>query len=590
MGVVYRARQISLGRDVALKLISAGHLATVESVQRFRQEAALAARLHHPNIVAVYQVGQHENQHYFAMRLVPGRQNIGSWAKGLVLPPAERMAAIATTMATVARAVAYAHEQGVVHRDLNLSNILIDEKGEPCVVDFGISRLLDGNTDLTLSGQVLGTPRYMAPEQTRGDSRALTPAVDTYSLGAILYELLAGRKVFAGADLLTLLEQIAESPPAPLRLGDRGLEGIVFRCLEKSPASRYGSAAELADDLERWLSGQSLQTRPAWRSRSLAEWVRRRSVRAFFAIMVAAGCATALIVHIRSKGRKIQSAAVDGAASNPSPRAVANHPISPNEMVGDDREAIEWLHRFHGEQGYLNLRRADDQTVMVSSATPLPAGDYAITRLMFAGSPRDPQELPFSTADFRKYTTTLRQLENCFLFDLELTAADLGFLAHSPHLEEIHIRSLPVGDSLIPAIAKLKSLSFLHISYNADRGDELTGHNLDELASLPFLVLADFTYTHFDDVGAAILAERGLELRRVWLEGTHITDAALRSLSHCHLEDLNLAENPALTDAGLADLAKIPVLRVLIITGCTNLTTAGIAAFQRAHPACKIVR
>ncbi len=288
MGVVYRARQISLGREVALKMILAGELATAESVQRFRNEAMAAARLDHPNIVPVYEIGEHETQPYFSMRLVTGGQNIAVWAGALSLPSADRPARIVAMLVKVARAVAFAHAHGVLHRDLKPSNILVDDKDEPQVVDFGVARRIGVDTELTLTGQMVGTPRYMAPEQVRGGQRSLTAAADTYSLGAILYELLSGRKIFAATDMLTLLRQVAGSPPAPLALADPALERIILRCLQKSPSARYGSATEFADALEGWLRREpetSLTSR-------LATWARRRPG---YAILAAVGAVSAFI-------------------------------------------------------------------------------------------------------------------------------------------------------------------------------------------------------------------------------------------------------------------------------------------------------
>ena len=571
MGVVYRARQLSLGREVAVKLILAGELATPEAVQRFRNEATAAARLDHPHIVAVYTIGEHETQHYFAMRLVPGRQNIATWAQALALSPAERAVRIATMMAKVARALAFAHERGVLHRDLKPSNILVDEKGEPQVVDFGIARSVGMASDLTLTGQIVGTPRYMAPEQARGENHTLTPATDTYSLGAVLYELLAGRKVFDGADTLTLLRQVTEQAPPPLRSGERDLENIVLRCLEKSPAARYRSAAELADDLERWLRREPVQARPAGFGARLA-----------YAALAALAVAGAVVLALRPASDAPQ----------------VSHATTPAVSISEKREAdpaaarraLEWLHSAQGGWGFLDLRRAGEKPFRHRSATPLPPGDFAITQMQFSRSPSQQNLPPISAADFRKHTATLHQLTNCFLFDLDLTADDLAFLTHNPDLDEIHLRSLPVGDSLIPRIAGLKKLRYLHISHSAGKGDEMTGHNLGLLSSLHLYRIADFMHTSFDDIGVAILAERCPDLRWVWLEGTHITDAALRRLSHRALDDLRIGDNPALTDAGLAELAKIPALKKLNIKGSVNFTDAGVAAFQQAHPECEIVR
>jgi WD40 repeat protein len=273
MGVVYRARQLSLGREVAVKMILAGELATAESVQRFRNEAAAAARLDHPHIVSVYEIGEHETQHFFSMRLVPGGRNIATWAKAL----ARRAEEIAAMMAKVSRAVAFAHERGVLHRDLKPSNILVDENGEPQVTDFGLAKLVNENDSaLTLSAAMLGSPSYMAPEQADGRHRDVTTVTDVYGLGAVLYELLAGRPPFIGASPLATARLVVEQMPAPLPNVARDLATICLKCLAKEPAQRYSSARALAEDLERFASGQSIRARPVSAPEALWRWARRR--------------------------------------------------------------------------------------------------------------------------------------------------------------------------------------------------------------------------------------------------------------------------------------------------------------------------
>jgi hypothetical protein len=273
MGVVYKARQLAAGRLVALKLHLGGSLASATELARFRGEAEAAAALDHPCIVPVYEVDTLAGQPFFSMKLVEG----GSLAGRMTELRADRRAAVAL-LARVARAVHFAHQRGVIHRDLKPGNILLDADGTPMVADFGLARKATGDAGLTQTGAVLGTPAYMAPEQARGE-KGLTTSVDTYSLGAILYELLTGRPPFQGATLLDTILQVQESDPEPPRLLDptidRDLEAICLKCLRKQAGERYPSAEALADDLDRWLRGEPTTARPpsAWQLARL--WLRR---------------------------------------------------------------------------------------------------------------------------------------------------------------------------------------------------------------------------------------------------------------------------------------------------------------------------
>jgi WD40 repeat protein/tRNA A-37 threonylcarbamoyl transferase component Bud32 len=298
MGVVYRARQLSLNRVVALKMIRAGELADEAEVARFRIEAEAAAHLDHPHIVPIHEIGEHQGRHYFSMKWVGGGTLADRCrARPKRAGPSPQAREDVVLLEKVSRAVQHAHQRGVLHRDLKPGNILIDAAGEPQVSDFGLARRMETDSAVTVSGAMLGTPSYAAPEQISGVQMPTT-AVDVYGLGAILYVLLTGQPPFQGATAVETLVLVRQgqlvAPRAQVAGVDRDLETICLKCLEKEPGHRYPSAEALADELRRWLEGKPILARPVSPPERLWLWVRRHQVvSGFAAVTVAALLATA---------------------------------------------------------------------------------------------------------------------------------------------------------------------------------------------------------------------------------------------------------------------------------------------------------
>jgi serine/threonine protein kinase len=261
MGVVYRARQPSLGRIVALKMILAGQFASKQIIQRFRGEVTAAALLQHPNIVAIHDVGIHEDQHYFSMDYVEG-QNLSQLVGNRPLPPAKA----ARYVKLIAEAIHFAHEQGILHRDLKPSNVLVDASDQPRITDFGLAKRLDGDSSLTATGQMLGSPNFMPPEQASSQRGKVGRHSDVYGLGAILYHLLTARPPFQAESFESVIHQLLNAEPVSPRLLNSSvppdLETICLKCLQKEPSRRYQSAQELADELGRFLRHEPIHARP----------------------------------------------------------------------------------------------------------------------------------------------------------------------------------------------------------------------------------------------------------------------------------------------------------------------------------------
>jgi len=295
-GVVFRARQKSLNRTVALKVISLGQWASQAHLKRFRREAEAAASLDHPSIVPIYEVGERDGSCYFSMKFIEG----GQLDEVVRREPMSIRRAVGL-IAKLARTVHYAHEHGILHRDIKPGNILLDGKGEPHLTDFGLARLVETESTVTRTLEVLGTPSYMAPEQAIGNNADLTSATDVYGLGAVLYQLLTRRPPFAGGTTYETIRLLLDTEPRPPRLlnpkVDRDVSTICLKCLEKDPQRRYSSALTLAEDLEHWLKHEPIRAKRSGFLTHARKWVRRKpAIAALIAALVALAAASSWIV------------------------------------------------------------------------------------------------------------------------------------------------------------------------------------------------------------------------------------------------------------------------------------------------------
>src|SRR5436190_10266704 len=273
-GVVYRARQKSLNRTVALKVIGLGHFASTPHLRRFRHEAEAAASLEHPQIVPIYEIGERDGSCYFSMKFVEGGQ-----LDEVVRREAMSIRRAAELLVKVARTVHFGHEHGILHRDIKPGNILLDRHGEPHLTDFGLARLIEQESTVTNSFDVLGTPSYMAPEQAAGHAKELTAAADVYALGAVFYQMLTSEPPFAGGTTYETIRMVLESEPRHPRLRnpkvDVDLATVCLKCLEKDPRKRYPTALELAEDLEHWLRHEPIRARRSGLFTRGRKWLRR---------------------------------------------------------------------------------------------------------------------------------------------------------------------------------------------------------------------------------------------------------------------------------------------------------------------------
>lgn len=341
MGVVYRASQTSLNRTVALKMLLDSQHDSPIAIRRFQIEAEAAARLCHPNIVPIHEIGDEDGQCFFSMQLIEGitlAQRIAWQQEGGQIKPSAKTAIrqihaeAVRLIVSVARAVEYAHTHGVLHRDLKPANILIDAHGKPHLTDFGLAKLADTEDRLSQTGAAMGTPSYMSPEQA--DGGRLTVATDVYSLGVILYEILTGRLPFTAQTPLELAQKIATQQPRGPRLIDRAidpdLETICLKCLEKDPRRRYASAALLADDMERWQRGETIMARPVGLAIRASRWIYRNPVAAcligsLFAILIAALSLATALLNLREADEKQRKTEIAFRAASDRERMAREH-------------------------------------------------------------------------------------------------------------------------------------------------------------------------------------------------------------------------------------------------------------------------
>jgi eukaryotic-like serine/threonine-protein kinase len=337
MGVVYKARQMSLNRVVAVKMLLSGPTADGTFVKRFQAEARAVAGLHHPNIVAIHEIGVHEGQHYFSMDYVEG-QTLEERGRDNAVPPA----LAADYLQTIARAVHCAHGHGVLHRDLKPSNVLVDALDQPRVTDFGLAKRLRDHSDLTHDGQIMGTPNYMAPEQASGNRAELGPATDVYALGAILYYLLTGRPPFLSQSLEEALGRLLHSEPVAPRLLTpaipRDLETICLKCLEKDPRQRYLSAQALADDLGRWLRREPIRARPSTPPERVIKWIRRKPAIAALSALLLLGASLGIPALLWKWRQATQHAIAERRARDRADAALSEVQIQIAERMFADNE------------------------------------------------------------------------------------------------------------------------------------------------------------------------------------------------------------------------------------------------------------
>ncbi|HVS35796.1 MAG TPA: protein kinase [Gemmataceae bacterium] len=396
MGVVYKARQLSLNRFVALKMILAGPYAGADHLARFRTEAEAVASLQHPGIVQIYEIGNHDGRSFLALEYISGGTLARKCTEG-PLPAAEA----ARLVEALARAAQYAHGHGIVHRDLKPGNVLLTEDGQPKIADFGLAKRLEitkgttpHSTSLTQSGAILGTPAYMAPEQAGVRRGAIGPAADVYALGAILYELLTGGPPFRGESQVDVIMQVVADDPVPPRRVEPScppdLEAVCLKCLQKAPAARYASAGALADDLRRFLAGEPTQARPMTRGQGLRRWMRRRrwpligAVAAACLLAALAWSLTLNVLPLFSRHNPSSAVSQPGVEPAPLPEDLDLAPRSAAAFVSVDVGGLLRRQDIQSFNAFLGREKLQSVLESVSAVgAPLGAGPEDLERVTF---------------------------------------------------------------------------------------------------------------------------------------------------------------------------------------------------------------
>ncbi len=408
MGVVYKARQIKADRLVALKMILAGKHTDVKDRIRFQIEAESVARLVHPNIVPLFEVGEHDGLPFFSLEFCEGG-SLDRKLKNWTPSPAEA----ADLAETLARAMHFAHLRGVIHRDLKPANVLLDAAGIPKIGDFGLAKRMDSGSDLSQSGAVMGTPAYMAPEQAAGKVKDTGPAADVYALGVILYELLAGRGPFRGETAYDVIQQVLNAEPTPPSRHRRGvprdLETICLKCLHKDPGRRYASAEDLADDLRCWRNGEPIAARPVGRAERLVKWVKRKpALAALVAVLVVSlGLVTWQLGETRTaleqvrKEQDKRTQALANALRTADPRAV---PRILEDLEGAIEDVLPRLRELWQERG--EPRKQMRVGLALLPGEPEMVRDDLVAAML---AESDPEEVVLLRRQLTPYADSLRE-------------------------------------------------------------------------------------------------------------------------------------------------------------------------------------